>query len=96
MGFDPLSWAGCFGVRLFSLEQGGVSQQPGTLAAFNNAVVPLAVLASLYVFGEIEDMSVSMKVRLAIGSILIILSVLSCNPSMKARPFLRTQIRGLS
>ncbi len=73
------------GVGFFLWNKGASLSNPGTLAAFNNAVVPLAVLASLYVFGEIEDMSVSMKVRLAIGSILIILSVLSCNPSMKAR-----------
>ena len=87
MGFDPLSWAGCFGVRLFLWNKGASLSNPGTLAAFNNAVVPLAVLASLYVFKEIKDMSVSMKVRLAVGSILIILSVVSCNPSMKASRF---------
>ena len=73
------------GLGFFLWNKGASLSNPGTLAAFNNAVVPLAVLASLYAFGEIEDMSVSMKVRLAIGSILIILSVLSCNPSMKAR-----------
>ena len=37
--------------RILALEQRGRPHSPGTLAAFNNAVVPLAIIAS-FAFGE--------------------------------------------
>ena len=39
----------------------------GTLAAFNNVVVPLAVLCSFFVFGEIEEIERSQLIRLFLG-----------------------------
>jgi drug/metabolite transporter (DMT)-like permease len=73
------------GFGFFLWNKGASLSNPGTLAAFNNAVVPLAVLVSLFVFREIEDMSTSRIVRLGIGSALIILAVLFCNGGKKGR-----------
>ena len=47
----------------------------GTLAAFNNAVVPLAVFCSLFVFGEIEEIERSQLIRLLFGGSTIAFSV---------------------
>ncbi|MBN38753.1 MAG: EamA family transporter [Opitutae bacterium] len=73
------------GIGFFLWNKGASLSNPGTLAAFNNAVVPLAVLVSLFVFREIEDISTSMMVRLGIGSALIIVSVLLCKGGNKER-----------
>ena len=73
------------GLGFFLWNKGASLSNPGTLAAFNNAVVPLAVLVSLFVFKEIEDMTISMMVRLAIGSGLIIVAVLFCRRGTKGR-----------
>ena len=71
------------GLGFFLWNKGASLSNPGTLAVFNNATVPLAVLVSLYVFGEIDGMPDSMKVRFAIGSILIIIAALCCNRGRK-------------
>ena len=71
------------GLGFFLWNKGASLSNPGTLAVFNNATVPLAVLVSLYVFGEIDGMSNSMKLRIAIGSLLIIIAVLCCNRARK-------------
>ena len=59
------------GLGFFLWNKGASQSNPGALAAFNNAVVPLAVLCSLFVFGEIEHSSKEKLIRLAIGGILI-------------------------
>jgi hypothetical protein len=56
--------------------KGHPAPKPGTLAAFNNAVVPLAVLCSLLVFGEIENADKETLIRLASGSVLILFAVI--------------------
>jgi drug/metabolite transporter (DMT)-like permease len=66
------------GFGFFLWNKGASLSNAGTLAAFNNAVVPLAILCSLFVFGEIDAMSISMMLRLAIGSGLILIAVLFC------------------
>ncbi len=60
------------GVGFFLWNKGASKSNPGTLAAFNNAVVPLAVLCSLFIFGESQSMDPENGIRLALGSALIL------------------------
>ncbi|NDH00177.1 MAG: EamA family transporter [Opitutae bacterium] len=60
------------GVGFFLWNKGASKSNPGTLAAFNNAVVPLAVLCSLFVFGESQSIDLENGIRLALGSTLIL------------------------
>ena len=60
------------GIGFFLWNKGASKSNPGTLAAFNNAVVPLAVLCSLFVFGESQSMNKENGIRLALGSALIL------------------------
>ena len=60
------------GIGFFLWNKGASKSNPGTLAAFNNAVVPLAVLCSLFVFGESQSMNPENCIRLALGSALIL------------------------
>jgi drug/metabolite transporter (DMT)-like permease len=60
------------GIGFFLWNKGASKSNPGTLAAFNNAVVPLAVLCSLFVFGESQSMDPENGIRLALGSALIL------------------------
>jgi drug/metabolite transporter (DMT)-like permease len=59
------------GIGFFLWNKGASKSNPGTLAAFNNAVVPLAVVCSLFVFGEKGNLEGNNFVRLAVGSLLI-------------------------
>ena len=43
----------------------------GTLAAFNNALIPVAVLSSLFIFGEIKEASLQNVLRLGIGTLFV-------------------------
>jgi len=71
--WKALLYLGCIasGLGFFLWNKGAARSNPGTLAAFNNAVVPLAVLSSLFVFGEITNSSTDTLVRLALGAALI-------------------------
>ena len=60
------------GVGFFLWNKGASKSNPGTLAAFNNAVVPLAVLCSLFIFGESQSIDMENGIRLALGSTLIL------------------------
>jgi drug/metabolite transporter (DMT)-like permease len=64
------------GLGFFLWNRGAANSRPGTLAAFNNAVVPLGVAASLFVFGEIEAIDGESLIRLLLGSVGIIGAVL--------------------
>ncbi len=64
------------GLGFFLWNKGASLSNPGTLAAFNNAVVPLAVLFSLFIFGEITEVTVDDLLRLAIGGSLVIAAVM--------------------
>jgi len=59
------------GIGFFLWNKGAGKSNPGTLAAFNNAVVPLAVICSFFIFGESTSMNFENTFRLAIGSIFI-------------------------
>lgn len=59
------------GLGFFLWNKGASQTNPGTLAAFNNMVVPLAVIVSLFVFGEIKDLQTESLVRLLVGTLLI-------------------------
>ena len=71
--WQALLYLGCIasGLGFFLWNKGAARSNPGTLAAFNNAVVPLAVLSSLFLFGEIANSNTETLVRLAIGAALI-------------------------
>ena len=60
------------GLGFFLWNKGASKSNPGTLAAFNNAVVPLAVLCSLFIFGESQSIDMENGIRLALGSTLIL------------------------
>lgn len=60
------------GLGFFLWNKGAALSRAGTLAAFNNAVVPLAMVCSLFIFGEISDIEVSALIRLLLGSACII------------------------
>jgi drug/metabolite transporter (DMT)-like permease len=60
------------GLSFFFWNKGGTQTSVGVLAAFNNAVVPLAMFASLFLFGEAKGGTPEELVRLAIGSCFII------------------------
>jgi drug/metabolite transporter (DMT)-like permease len=68
------------GLGFFLWNKGATKVNPGTLAAFNNAVVPLAILCSLLVFGEIESMGTEDLLRLIMGSSLILGAVVMSKP----------------
>tara|TARA_E500000178_G_scaffold341106_1_gene384616 strand:+ start:501 stop:1361 length:861 start_codon:yes stop_codon:yes gene_type:complete len=63
------------GLGFFLWNKGASRTNPGVLAAFNNALVPLAMIVSLFVFGEIGTASWEAIVRLLIGGVLIAFAV---------------------
>jgi drug/metabolite transporter (DMT)-like permease len=64
------------GLGFFFWNKGATQTSVGVLAAFNNAVVPLAMFASLFVFGEANGGTTQELVRLSIGSLLIVMALL--------------------
>ncbi len=72
--WQSILYLGCVasGLGFFLWNKGATSSNPGTLAAFNNAVVPLAVIISLLVFGESEALDLEDSLRLFVGSALIV------------------------
>ncbi len=68
------------GLGFFLWNKGATIVNPGTLAAFNNAVVPLAILCSLFVFGEIESLGTGDLLRLILGGSLILGAVVMSKP----------------
>ncbi|PKH87611.1 EamA family transporter [Colwellia sp. Bg11-28] len=64
------------GLCFFLWNKGGTQTSVGVLATFNNAVVPLAMFASLFVFGEAKGGTPEELVRLTIGSLLIVSALL--------------------
>ena len=65
------------GLGFFLWNKGASQTNPGTLAVFNNAVVPLAMFVSLFVFGEISELTDENLLRLGIGSSLLVMAVIS-------------------
>ena len=68
------------GLGFFLWNKGATKVNPGTLAAFNNAVLPLAVLCSLFVFREVESLSSEDLLRLILGSSFILGAVVLSKP----------------
>lgn len=64
------------GLGFFLWNRGASKSRPGTLAAFNNAVVPLAMASSLFLFGERTDLTPDTIIRLVLGSACILAAVL--------------------
>ncbi|MFT5836689.1 MAG: drug/metabolite transporter (DMT)-like permease [Candidatus Azotimanducaceae bacterium] len=60
----------------FLWNKGAALSHTGTLAAFNNAVVPLAMACSLFIFGEISSIEGSALLRLLLGSACIVAAVI--------------------
>jgi drug/metabolite transporter (DMT)-like permease len=71
--WKAILYLGCVasGLGFFLWNKGASVSNPGTLAAFNNAVVPLAVLFSLFIFGEADSLDTESLVRLVLGAGLI-------------------------
>jgi drug/metabolite transporter (DMT)-like permease len=63
------------GLGFFLWNKGAVLCRAGTLAAFNNAVVPFAMACSLFIFGESSEIESSALLRLILGSAFIIAAV---------------------
>ena len=64
------------GLGFFLWNKGATKTNSDTLAAFNNAVVPLAMLFSLFIFGEINQIKSEQIIRLIIGGLLITSAIL--------------------
>ncbi|WPJ94312.1 EamA family transporter [Coraliomargarita algicola] len=60
------------GLGFFLWNKGAALSSAGTLAACNNAVVPLAMACSLFIFGEISEINGAALARLALGSSCIV------------------------
>lgn len=71
--WQAILYLGCVasGLGFFLWNKGASVSNPGTLAAFNNAVVPLAVLFSLFLFGEADSLDTESLARLIVGAGLI-------------------------
>jgi len=71
--WKAILYLGCVasGLGFFLWNKGASVSNPGTLAAFNNAVVPLAVLFSLFIFGEADNLDTESLIRLIVGTMLI-------------------------
>jgi drug/metabolite transporter (DMT)-like permease len=73
------------GLGFFLWNKGSALCRAGTLAAFNNAVVPLAMACSLFIFGESSEIEGDAYLRLILGSAFIIAAVtLSEKPAKKS------------
>ncbi|NBB79393.1 MAG: EamA family transporter [Verrucomicrobia bacterium] len=64
------------GLGFFLWNKGATLTRPGTLAAFNNAVVPLAMASSLFIFDEISDLAPGAVIRLLLGASCILAAVI--------------------
>jgi drug/metabolite transporter (DMT)-like permease len=72
------------GLGFFLWNKGATLCRAGTLAAFNNAVVPLAMACSLFIFGEGSGLEGGAILRLIIGSALIIAAVALAEKTTKS------------
>ena len=64
------------GIGFFLWNKGAALCRTGTLAAFNNAVVPLAMACSIFIFGELDEVTAITLVRLLLGALCITGAVL--------------------
>jgi drug/metabolite transporter (DMT)-like permease len=73
------------GLGFFLWNMGAARSQPAVLAACNNAVVPLAMLCSLFIFGEATAQAAGDWLRLLIGTACIAAAVLLAQRQVLAR-----------
>lgn len=59
------------GLGFYLWNKGATKASPAALAASNNAVVPLAMFVSLFLFGEAEDIDAASVAKLSIGAVFI-------------------------
>jgi len=71
------------GLGFFLWNKGAAQSRPGTLAAFNNAVVPLAMASSLFIFGEFTGIEAGALIRLLLGGACVAAAVLVAEKSPK-------------
>ncbi len=64
------------GIGFFLWNKGATQTKPGALAACNNAVVPLAMAASLFVFGEATAIDTATLIKLLAGATLVFAAIL--------------------
>lgn len=64
------------GLGFFFWNKGGTQTNIGVLASFNNAVVPLGMFASLFIFGEAKGGTQEELIKLAIGSLFIVAALM--------------------
>lgn len=72
------------GLGFLLWNKGAALCRAGTLAAFNNAVVPLAMACSLFIFGEGSGLEGGAILRLIIGSAFIIVAVTLAEKTAKS------------
>ncbi|MDQ8186410.1 EamA family transporter [Pelagicoccus sp. SDUM812002] len=63
------------GLGFFWWNKGAALSSPGVLATCNNAVVPLAMAVSLFIFGEAGDITADSVLKLTIGAVLIFAAI---------------------
>ncbi|EDY80651.1 Integral membrane protein DUF6 [Verrucomicrobiia bacterium DG1235] len=63
------------GLGFFWWNKGAAKTNPGVLATCNNAVVPLAMAASLFIFGEASAIDSASVTKLLIGATLIFAAI---------------------
>jgi drug/metabolite transporter (DMT)-like permease len=72
------------GLGFFLWNKGAALCRAATLAAFNNALVPLAMACSLFIFGEGLELEGGAILRLVLGSALIIAAVALAEKTTKS------------
>ncbi|MFT2091937.1 EamA family transporter [Paraglaciecola sp. 2405UD69-4] len=73
------------GLGFFFWNKGASQTSVGELAVFNNAVVPLAMFASLFIFGEVVDVSLADLLKLLYGSTLIGVALFVAKSNVNSR-----------
>lgn len=71
------------GVGFFLWNKGASLSKPETLAVFNNALVPLALFCSLFIFGEVSEITVNALLRLSLGGICLVGAVFIAEKSIR-------------
>lgn len=74
------------GLGFFCWNRGAARVTAGQLAVMNNAVIPVAVLASLLVFGEAAAFSLRDWSQVLVGSLILILAGALADPRLARRP----------
>ena len=76
--WQAILYLGCIasGLGFFLWNKGATLSNAGELAAFNNAVVPLAVIVSLFIFKESQSLTLEDLFRLLTGGFFVVAAVI--------------------